>query len=207
MALYPDYTNLATLKAHLRVGDTNDDTAMTLAITAASRAIDYECNRQFGSAYGSRVFTYDPCMVLDGRPALPIFDLASADELVVATDQDDSGSWSTPFINGTEYLLWPYNALADGRPWTHLLMTNRSNYSLPWTQTGIQITGTFGWVSVPAVVTQACLIQAARFFVRRDSAYGVAGSPEQGNELRLLAKLDPDVALLLTGVVRRWGAV
>lgn len=59
---------------------------------------------------------------------------------------------------------------------------------------------------MPAVVSSACLIQAARFFVRRDSSYGIAGSPELGNELRLLARLDPDVALLLTSVKRWWAA-
>lgn len=60
---------------------------------------------------------------------------------------------------------------------------------------------------IPDAVKLACTIQAARFFKRRDAAFGVAGSPELGNELRLLAKLDPDVALLVSAHKVWWGAV
>ena len=53
--------------------------------------------------------------------------------------------------------------------------------------------------SPPDAVKDACLIQAARFFSRRTSPHGIAGSPESG-ELRLLNSLDVDVQQLLAGV-------
>jgi hypothetical protein len=58
-------------------------------------------------------------------------------------------------------------------------------------------------------VEQATLLQASRFHARRFSPYGVAGSPELGSELRLLAKLDADVELALSKaqLVRWWAAV
>ncbi len=208
MAWKPDYASVTELKAHLRIADTADDTALGLALTAASRAIDYECNRQFGSVTPVAARYYNVLGYrIDGRAAYAVDDIHSAAGLLVAYDDNDDGTWSQTTTSGTDWDLWPYNALADGRPWTHLLTTSRVEYLAPWSTRGIRVTALFGWASVPDVVKQACLIQAARFFVRRDSAYGVAGCPDQGNELRLLARLDPDVALLLTSVRRPWGAV
>jgi hypothetical protein len=202
------YSTLAALKTHLRITDTADDTALTLALTAASRAIDYECNRQFGSVTPAvaRYYSAD-CLMVDGRPAVSIDDLQTVTSLVVALDMDDTGAYATTITSGTDFDLWPRNAAANGLPWTHLVMKDSSQYYLPWTSMGIRVTALWGWAAVPDVVTQAALIQASRFFVRRDSAYGVAGSPALGSEVRLLARLDPDVALLLTSVRRMWGAV
>lgn len=60
---------------------------------------------------------------------------------------------------------------------------------------------------IPAGVTQACLLQASRFFARRYSPFGIAGSPENGSELRLLSRVDPDVAVVLAPYRVWWGAV
>lgn len=208
MALYPDYCTLAELKAQVRVTDSADDAAFAAAITAASRAIDHECGRQFGAVTpaAARTYTQDCEYYLDGCAALPIFDLSSASGLIVALDDSDLGTWPTTLTVNTDYRLWPYNAVADGKPYTHLLTRTTSAYSWPAYSNAIKVTGLWGWASVPAVVSSACLIQAARFFVRRDAAFGIAGSPEMGNELRLLKALDPDVGLLLSSVKRHWGA-
>lgn len=209
MAWKSEYSTLALLKAHLRVTDTGDDAALTAVITAASRAIDHETNRQFGvvAAAVGRTYSFDHHYTLDGASALPIDDLSSSVGLVVGVDDTDDRTYLTELTIGTDFELWPYNASLDGKPWTHLLLRSSSTQSFPWYPNSIRVEGLFGWVSVPSVVSQACLIQASRFFVRRDAAFGVAGSPELGSELRLLARLDPDVALLLSSVKRHWGAV
>lgn len=54
---------------------------------------------------------------------------------------------------------------------------------------------------VPSMVKLATQLQASRWAKRRDAPFGIAGSPEMGSELRLLARLDPDVEILLGG----WG--
>lgn len=208
MAWAPTYSTLTALKAHLRITDTADDTELTACLAAASRAIDYECNRQFGvSTAVARIYSVDCGFTLNGRPILSIDDLQSTVGLVVGIDLDDTFTYSTLLTIGVDFDLWPFNAVADGKPWTHLVMRSTSTQGLPWTDRGVRITGAWGWTAVPDVVTSAVLIQASRFFVRRDSAYGVAGSPAVGSEVRLLARLDPDVALLLTSVKRTWGAV
>lgn len=60
--------------------------------------------------------------------------------------------------------------------------------------------------TIPDSIVMACLLQAGRFYKRRDALFGIAGSPEMGNEMRLLAKLDPDVALLVKSAYDMWGA-
>ena len=52
---------------------------------------------------------------------------------------------------------------------------------------------------LPAVVRQAGLIQAARFFKRDAAPLGIAtvGTIDGGQGMRLLSRLDPDVEVLL----------
>jgi hypothetical protein len=51
-------------------------------------------------------------------------------------------------------------------------------------------------------VLAAAKLQCARWNFRRDAPAGVAGSPDQGSEIRLLSRLDPDVAVSLAGLSR-----
>lgn len=208
MAWKPDYCTLAELKAHLRITDTDDDGPLATVITAASRAIDHEAGRQFGSVTPvvARTYSIDCQLYLDGRPAVAIDDLHSSVGLVVDTDDDDTGTYSTEWTIGEDFTLWPYNASLDGKPWTHLLSRSGSSLTFPRYPNSIRVTALWGWAAVPSVVKTACLIQSSRFFVRRDAAFGVAGSPEVGSEVRLLDRLDPDVALLVSSVKRWWAA-
>lgn len=198
----PDYATLAEAKAYLRITDTADDAEIAVAITAASRAIDKHCARQFGveAAAVARLYTWTGERIY-GRQSLPVDDVSSTTGLAVVT-LDEDGTTADTLTSGTDYDLWPYNATHDDRPWSHLVLRPSSVAFLPRTARGVQVTALFGWAAVPAVVEQATLVQASRFFVRRHSPYGIAGSPETGSEMRLLARVDPDVALAL-GSVRR----
>lgn len=203
MAWAPDYTTLAELKSYLRITDTADDAELGFAITAASRAIDVAAGRQFGqtSPAAARYYSYGGAH--DGnRQMLEIDDLMSKTGLVVKFDSNNDGVFETTLVEGTDFQLWPYNAAANGLPWTHIILAYGSIF--PVLTREIEITALWGWSSVPVVIKQAALVQAARFFARRNSAYGIAGSPELGNEMRLLARLDPDVAVLVTSVKRLW---
>ena len=211
MAWQPDYVTTDELKTHLRIdlADTTDDDAIGIAITAASRAIDRSCGRQFGvyAAAGPRVYTGTGEFV-EGYPAIQIDDLMTTSDLALTMDATGgSGTPTTvdPYQNYIQF--WPWNAPDDGRPWTHIVFGPGSPVVPFGSLREMTLTAIYGWTAVPAVVKQACLIQASRFFVRRDSQYGVAGSPETGTELRLLDRLDPDVAVLLSSVRRHWGAV
>jgi hypothetical protein len=107
------------------------------------------------------------------------------------------------------YTLEPVNAAFKGKPYERLVVDPDSTAKPTSEAHGVTATSAnWGWDAVPVPVEQATLLQASRFHARRFSPYGVAGSPEQGSELRLLAKLDPDVAVALGGgFVRWWAAV
>lgn len=204
MALRPDYVTSDQLKAHLRITDTADDAAVALAVTAASRAVDHSTNRQFGlnGSAVARTYTWDKRFI-DGLPAVEVDDFMTSVGLVIKLDQAGQGVFGDALLNVDP---WPFNAAADLRPWTHLVFRSYATAFPTTFSQGVQVTANWGWSSIPEIVQQATLIQAGRFFVRRDSQYGIAGSPETGTELRLLERLDPDVALMLSTVRRYWGS-
>lgn len=186
MAWAPDYIEVEDLADYNRIGDNYDDVEIAGAIAAASRAIDDACNRQFGRVDAPEARTYTP--LWDDQLCVWV---APIDDLATAAGSDLDGS----LLAAAD--LYPRNAVAKGKVWTRLAVASCEEFTA---------TASWGWPAYPASVTAACKLQAARFLARRDSPYGVAGSPQQGGELRLLAKLDPDVAVMLRGYVRPRGA-
>lgn len=189
----PDYVTVADFKSWLRVDpdDDDDDTHLQRAVTAACRAVDEHCNRQFGLVpapveYVADVWGRDEC----GRWLASLPDLMTTTGLVVVAD----GST----VAAESYVLQPRNAAFRERPWTSIAVDSG-------TRGDVVVTGRWGWSAVPAAVAQATLLQASRFLIRRDSPFGIAGSPDNGNELRLLARVDADVAVSLRGYRRPRG--
>jgi hypothetical protein len=205
VAWAPDYTTTAAVKAFMRITDSVDDAVIAQAITTASRAIDKAANRQFGqtAAVEARYFTprYDRRR---GRTVIDVDDLMTTTGLLVAADLADDATYGDLV---DELALEPVNAAAKGRPWTRLIVHPTSSVTPPLRASSIEVTATWGWTAVPGPIAHACALQASRLVNRRDSPYGIAGSPDTGSELRLLAKLDPDVAITVGVYARPWGAV
>ncbi len=201
----PDYATTAAVKTFMRITDSVDDAVITQAITTASRAIDKAANRQFGlvDAVQARYFTprYDP---VRGRIVVDIDDLMTADGLLVAADLADDATYGDLI---DELGLQPVNAAVRGRPWTRLIVHPTSSVTPPLREASVEVTARWGWTAVPGPIAHACALQASRLVNRRDSPYGIAGSPDTGSEVRLLAKLDPDVAVTVGVYARPWGAV
>jgi hypothetical protein len=190
----PDYVDVEEAKSFVRIGDDVDDTELALIVTAASRAIDGRCHRQFGQvdAAEERFYTAHWSRTLQ-RWVAEIDDLATTDELVVTVDGQEV----------TDYTLIPRNAVPKGEVWTAIVL----GVGIAPTE-DLAITAKWGRPAVPSTIATAARLQVNRFLSRRDSPYGVAGSPSDGSEMRLLAKLDPDVELMLAspGLIRIWGA-
>lgn len=196
MAWAPDYITASDLAAFLRVDDAVDNVEFGVWVTAASRAIDRKTNRQFGQLASVSARTYRHTPYYDSTLGLWVLEM---DDL-----QDSTGF----LVNGTAYassgcVLLPDNAPSDGRPWTALGLDDAPVLPYPgYTVTNV-LTGRWGWTAVPTQVQAATKLQASRFAARRDSPYGIAGSPDSGSEMRLLARVDPDVAVMLAGLTRR----
>jgi hypothetical protein len=206
MAWQPDYITSAQLKAFERISDADDDAQVAWAITTASRAVDDACSkgfdRQFGKVAAAEERFYTPRWSSHrGRWVVDVDDFQTATGLVVNLDLDDDGTYSDA-VTGSRLL--PLNAAKKSRPWEHIVLPD--GVDVCGEEGEVAVTALWGWTSVPVAVEQATALQASRFLARRNAPFGVAGSPESGSEVRLLAKVDPDVAVGLKDYVRRaWG--
>jgi hypothetical protein len=205
----PDYITAAELKSELRISDTDDDVQVARWVTSASRAVDNYCHRQFGQVAAPEARIYRPGAYDRhiGAYVLEIDDLYTTTGFSIL---DSSGNAVT------NYELRPDNALVKGKPYERLVIQGISGvstfypaYPLPGLVSNkLTITGNWGWAAIPVSVKEATMLQAARLAARRDSPFGVAGSPTEGSEMRLLAKVDPDVETVIGKKFRRewWAA-
>jgi hypothetical protein len=208
MTWAPDYVTTDELRDYLdfQGAGNRDEDQIEMAIATASRAADKETNRQFGLVGSAEARIYRAqCDSGNARWFAMIDDLMTVTGLAVATDPlgDDSFSGDV----ATHYRLLERNAAQKGRPWTRLDILSASSYQPARPDLAVKVTARWGWTEVPRAVVQAVTLQAARLLWRRDSPAGVAGSPDAGSEVRLLAKLDPDVRTSLRPYRRMWGAV
>lgn len=194
MAWEPVYVTADELAAYMRIENDLDDAELALAAEAASRAVDSHCGRQFGQTDTAEERRFTVSWEPRGqRWTANVDDLASTEGLAVES--------ATGVIS--DYELSPLNAAAHGRPWTRIAVDYSALNAPGWDGRTLTVTGTWGWPSVPLAVKLATRLQGSRFHIRRGSPYGVAGSPDLGNELRLLSKVDADVAVMLRRYVRR----
>ena len=208
----PAYASTDELREFVRIDDAADDEQIAAALDAASRSIDYACDpredhfRQFGQtdAVEDRFYTvelrgYDA--PVRGQWVAVTDDIASPAGLVVAVD-DGAG-----LVGVTGTILLPRNATATGRPCFMISFARSSLPTPPVVADAVKVSAVWGWPAVPATVREACLIQGSRLLARRDAPFGVAGSAETQSEMRLLAKLDPDVENMIKPFARKIGPV
>jgi hypothetical protein len=185
----PDYLTAEQAADFVRSTNPVDEAELETWCTAASRAIDKKTNRQFGRVDAPASRTYR-------RPAV----WSSALDLWLV-EVDDVQDVTGMTVNGAALadsgaVLLPDDAAEKGKPYERLGFVDYPSMPLigvaPW-----------GWSAVPAQVVGACKLQVSRWAARRDSPYGVAGSPSDGSQTRLLARLDPDVSTTLAGLSRR----
>jgi len=194
MAITNGYCTLAELKGALRITDTVDDTLLETAINSASRAIDGACERTF----------YDEGT--DTRLYLPadsflteIDDLQSLTSLKTSPDGETfSVTWTA-----TDYQLEPLNGKAGGitTPFTRIRAVG--DYVFPfWDfnnvnhyEATVEVTGTWGFASIPDVINQATIIYAMRQFKRYDSPLGIAGFGDIG--AMRVSRIDPDIESMI----------
>jgi hypothetical protein len=196
MTIAHGYCSQEALKATLGMTQTTHDVDVDAAISAASRAVDGFCGRRFWQDPAVTTRLYTPH---GGEgTSLPVDDISTLTGLVIATDENGDGTWSRTSwtVNGYTaqygFVVEPPNALADGWPVTRL-------YAVmgwwPHLTNAVKVTARFGWPSIPADVRSACQILATRFYKRKDTPFGLYGSPEVG--VVTLPKVDPDVSAIL----------
>ena len=185
MTIVNGYCTLAGLKAYAipdAAADAIDDAVLEGMIEAASRYIDGVTGRKFYPTTETRYFNVPE----DGELWL------DEDLLSITTLTNGDGTTLTPAM----YKLLPLNGtpkyaihLLPGNYWTE--DADGNDYGV------ISVAGSWGYAATaPESVHEACLLQAARLFKRRDAPLGVAGSNELG-QVVAITKLDPDVIALI----------
>jgi hypothetical protein len=191
VALTNAYCTLSDLKTSLAIEDITDDTALEAAILTSSRMID---------DYTGRFF------YRDGTTAAPVVRYYTAqdwytcnvDDFVsltqIATD-DNFDQLYTTIWQSDDYMVEPVNNPRRGWPLSRLLAID--SYIFPYNlPQSVKVTAVWGWPSIPAEIQMAAKLQASRLFIRRQSPFGIAGTPDLGT-VRLSSRLDPDVEALI----------
>jgi hypothetical protein len=189
MAITNGYATLQQIKSAVRITDAVDDALLEMAVEAASRMIDAECDRSFyNSGTATRDFIPNDSYVVD------------TDDLtqIVSVKIDDAGEGTFPItLQMTDYQAEPVNQRVSGNPFPITRLRMIGDYLLPiwYGQATVRIQGVYGFTPTPIQVTQACVIQASRIFKRLDSPLGVAGFGDMG--AMRVGKTDPDVSMLI----------
>jgi hypothetical protein len=179
------YATVAALKSRLAVNDTVDDYELHAACFAASRAIEQRCQRTFWRTAAGTVRTFVPEDAY--RLRLPAFcDLISVSAL--ATDSGGDGTFETTWA-ASDYQLLPYNPTAgpETMPYDEIRAVGTQLFLSPLLtlrrlarDDRVQVTGVYGWPTVPQSIKQATLILAQETFKAKDTFGGVAGFGELG---------------------------
>ena len=186
------YATVEELAARLDIGGEEQDAILAQVLEAASRQIDGWCSRSFASGASARQLTSD-----SGELLILPEDLHGLTSIAADWDGDRvyEDAWDV-----TDVDLQPY-------PGPYQVVRPRGRRSFPTHRYAIEITGDWGFgAEVPAAIREACLLQAARLYKRKDAPFGVTGSPEHG-ELQTISRVDPDVKELLAPYMRHWMVV
>ena len=196
MAMTNPYASLSEVKAAARIADTIDDALLEISIEASSREIDGICERVFYPS-GTAVRTYIP---------QDLYLLETDDIVSVTTIKSDStgeGGFDLTW-DDADYQLEPLNGLAGGivTPFTRVRAVGAKLWpiyeprDINSGQASVQITGVFGFSTIPIAIKQATIIMSLRQFKRYDSPLGAAGFGDLG--VMRVSRYDPDIEALIS---------
>lgn len=198
MAGIQAYATTAELGQRINRGQSwtvDEEAVLGQLLDDVSRLIDAYTGRQFWqSAAGTvRYFT------ARGATRLFLDDVVSITTL--ETDENGDRTYENTWA-ATDYDLMPYNASELSKPYTMLRLTPTGNYVFPaGVPKGVKITGTWGWPSIPDMVREVTLLEAARLWAQGRSPSGVVQSPELGTFI-IEPKLHPQ-AMARLNVLKR----
>jgi hypothetical protein len=197
LAIVNGYATLAEVKAAARIDDDIDNSLLETAIESSSRDID---------AYTERVF-FSTGATAVARVYIPqdIYLVETDDIISVTTIKSDSNGDGTFDITwaSTDFQLEPLNGLAGGIATPATRIRSIGNYLWPVyeprnvnsSQASVQVTGVFGFASVPSAIKQATILSSLRAYKRYESPTGVLGFSDMG--VVRVGRLDPDVERLV----------
>lgn len=173
------YCTVDQLRGRIGADDVTEDGRLADAVVAASQYVNDLCGRRF----------WQDDLPVTARTFVPVdrywldlggWDISTATGLLVSTDTTDDGVYETSLTVGTHFQTEPlsgYSPSGEAWPITRLRVITAGGEYFPCSRgrPTIQITARWGWPSVPAPVTQACLALAADIWKSKDVVYGSGG--------------------------------
>jgi len=201
---HTQYVDKDDLKAYIGLTGTAQDNNIDTAIDSASRLIDSVCGRKFSQDDSVVVKTFTPKSSI----YLDTPDISTTTGLIVKTDDNDDGTFETTLTLNTDYIVEPTNPrvikITGGTTYYEpynkitILDTRSSERFDPSIKNNIEITAKWGYSAVPEDIKTATLIQALRYFKRKDTPFNTYGDINTGVS-ELFSRLDPDVQTILKG--------
>lgn len=168
------YCSTQELVIYIGKTTTTDDDLLSKAVAAATAAIDDFCGRVFSNDDTASARVFEPWSMWEIR----IDDFHTTSGLIVATDDDDDGTFETTW-SASDYEIEPFNGNVSGISgfpyWTIRSVSNRRFPTCIRRRGTVQVTAKWGWSAIPNAVKQAALILAQEYFRLRDAPFGVAG--------------------------------
>lgn len=206
-----DYCTNTEIKAAMPDGNWGSayDTFLTALATRASRALDVYAKRKPGAFYVSA----DVTRHFDGNGGVELWidelaaaptSVAVAETGIIDSSAGSGGSYTT--WAATDYLLYPYNALDEGKPYSRLDVDVMNGSKAMWYpfKKSVKVVGKFGYAAaIPDFIKQAAIIQAARWFKRGQQGFVDTGAVVELGQMTYTQALDPDVAELAAKHLKR----
>ena len=186
----------AELGNWLGITDAQDDMLLGVAATAANQAVTDYCDRDFGktplASPTTRAFRprHSTLCIVD--------DFWETTALIVKTDDGLTGTYTTTWTTGTDYVLEPANGLVHGQAWPYSKIRAVGGRTFPCgsDRPTVQVTAV-GMGIGPAGGEASGAHQTGRLFRRKDSPEGIIGGFQDFTAVRLSSREDPDIVMLL----------
>jgi len=193
------YADLDLLRAHLSASSdgaanfTADDTVLLQkCLDAATGMIDFFTGRKFVAESAATKYFQASCYEsLDLTPDIRTVTSVTVDKLGDLT-------YTLTLAANTDYWLEPLQGFPDSGIYNRIVIAPRSSQAF-YPGYRVKVIGDWGYVVgglAPAMVVQACLLQAARLYNRRGAPFGILQTVDLGQFTRI-STVDPDVMALL----------
>lgn len=176
MALSDAYATAVEYRTLTDMSDTTKDADILKDITAVSRYVEFKLDRFFNKESEDSIRTY---LVAENTDALWIDDL-SATPTLIKVDTDEDGVYEETII---DYELLPFNATLEPepKPYMQIRLVPWGDKTVFYKGERVQVTGKYGWPSVPEAVKRAVMHMTA--ILRLESPRATRRIPELGDTI------------------------
>lgn len=184
------------------------NTLITTLALRASRLIDKLTRREVGAyannTAGTRYFDGN------GELSLWVDEMADAPASVAVAESgqvDGAGGTGGTYTTWTvtDYAPWPYNALAQGKPYLRLDVEPLYGDKAYWNRyrKAVKISAKWGYsTTAPVEITEAVITQVVRWWKRGKQGFQDVGAIAALGQLQYVKQLDPDVITIVEAYKR-----